>query len=116
MILRGNQNVDVINLQQAEPLDDAPEIVGAGATPRSRTIEALRRESDAARILEREVVAGHGRAIRRLSQSADRRPMETGGSYGSYISYRAAFAPLGVDVPPFAGTSRAMRSGSLNAM
>ena len=49
LVVRRRQDVDEIDLQQAELPDDAAQIARAGPTLRPRAIETLRRQRHAAR-------------------------------------------------------------------
>jgi hypothetical protein len=57
-VLRRQDDVDVVDLQEAEPAERAPEKRGAHPAAWARAIEALRPERDAARLAERQLVHG----------------------------------------------------------
>ena len=48
-----HQDVDVVDLQQAELPDDPADVARVNPSPRSRAVEALGREGDPARFMKR---------------------------------------------------------------
>jgi hypothetical protein len=62
--VRRYQNVDEVDLQQAEPADRAAKMIHVDAPLRPRLVEALSRQGDPTRLRKREIVARHRRSQR----------------------------------------------------
>ncbi len=59
LVVRWREDVDVVDLQEAELPDRAAEVADVDPAVRPRAIEALRFQGDAARFAQREIVSGH---------------------------------------------------------